>query len=384
MQNPSRARLRRLSALVIVIGVAAAGYLSWFWREQSRAGMRHYFKGMEYLTAHYPVQAEKEWLQGVKEDPAEYHCYEQLGDYYTEVLRPEKAAEYYAAATRRAPGNGSLFLRLAAAERKSGQADRARAAARRAFELLPNDADAAGLDGLLLAESRNRPAALAALRQAHRLRPGDRRYFIAMVNTELDSLDFAAAERDLWPYLQAHPRDADACYMMAVIDNQKPRTPQNLRTAIDFAQRALAGMPADVRAYTLLGQLYLDSDRVPDALRVYTAGRRIAPNSEGMLRGLMDCYTRLGKTNDAASVSATFQQVLARHDRISHLTHVMGFNHHNTTAGLELARLVEADGRYEQARAYYEQLASQAPNDRRTRQALLGFYARMSRRRFLR
>jgi cytochrome c-type biogenesis protein CcmH/NrfG len=143
-------------------------------------------------------------------------------------------------------------------------------------------------------------------------------------------------------------------------------------------------MPADARAYTLLGRLYLDSDRVQDALRVYTAGRRVAPNSEGMLRGLLDCYTRLGKTNEAASVSTTFQQVLARHDRISHLTHVMGFNHYNTTAGLELARLVEEDGRYEQARAYYEQLARQAPKDPRTRQPLLDFYARMSRRRLMR
>ena len=143
-------------------------------------------------------------------------------------------------------------------------------------------------------------------------------------------------------------------------------------------------MPADARAYTLLGQLYLDSDRVQDALRVYTAGRRIAPNSEGMLRGLMDCYTRLGQTNEAASVSATFQQMLARHDRISHLTHVMGFNHHNTTAGLELAKLVEADGRYAQARTYYEQLARQAPNDPRTRRALAGFYERMSQRRLTR
>jgi hypothetical protein len=70
MQSHPRIRIRRLSALVIATGAVAAGYLFWFWREQSRPGMRHYLKGMEYLTAHYPLQAEKEWLQGVKEDPA--------------------------------------------------------------------------------------------------------------------------------------------------------------------------------------------------------------------------------------------------------------------------------------------------------------------------
>src|SRR5262249_45083416 len=151
--------------------------------------------------------------------------------------------------------------------------------------------------------------------------------FLALVHTELDSLEFDGVERDLAPYLRAHPRDADACYLMAVVYNQKPRTAANLRTAIDFAERALAGRPADARAYALLGRLYLDADRPGDALRIDTVGRRVAPNAEGILRGLADADTRLGRTAEAAAITAAFQQVLARHDRISHLTHVMGFNH---------------------------------------------------------
>src|SRR5205085_8746988 len=96
-----------------------------------------------------------------------------------------------------------------------------------------------------------------------------------------------------------------------------------------------------------------------------------------ILRGLMDGYTRLGRTADAAAVSRTFQRVLARHDRISHLTLVLGFNHQNAAAGLELARLVEEDGRHAQAQAFYEQLVRQAPSDPKMRNALSGFYRRM-------
>lgn len=379
MPHRSRAGFRRLLAPILLAGAVAALSLIGFWREQSRPGTRHYLRGMEYLTAHYPLQAEREWLAGIREDPGEYHCYEQLGDYYSEVLQPQKAVDYYAGAVKRAPGNGSLFLRLAAAERKVGRRDEAVAAARRAAALLPDDADATGLYGLLLAESRNRPAALAALRRAHALKPDDRRYCIAMINGELDTLDFAAAERDLQPWLRAHPQDAEASYMMAVIYNQKPRTPGNLQTAIGHARRALAGMPRDTRVHTLLGQLYLDADQPREALRVYGAGRRAAPNDEGILRGLMDCYRRLGKSAEVGETSAALQRVLARHDRIAHLTHVMGFNHHDTTAGLELARLVEEDGRLSQAKAYYEQLVRQAPQDMRARRALSGFYRRMGR-----
>jgi Flp pilus assembly protein TadD len=55
----------------------------------------------------------------------------------------------------------------------------------------------------------------------------------------------------------------------------------------------------------------------------------------------------------------------------------MGYNHRDTASGLELARLVERDGRLTQARAYYEQLVRQAPGDARLRSALAGFYQRM-------
>jgi tetratricopeptide (TPR) repeat protein len=368
---------RAIAAFCLLAVLGAGSYLAWFWRESSRPGMQRYLRGMELLSARYPKEAEQEWLRGITEDPTEYHCWEQLGDYYTTLRQFEQAVDCYSTACRLAPRNGSLLQRLSTVERKLGRRDRALAAARRAAELLPTDADAVGAYGILLHESRNRPAALQALRRAHRLRPDDRRYFLAMVNAAMDSLDFPAAERDLAPYLRRHPKDADACYAMAVIYNQKPRTPENLQTATDFAERALAGMPHDVRAYTLLGQLYLDADRTEDALRVYTAGRSEAPNAEGVFRGLMECYSRLNRTVELIAVTAEFEKVLARRDRIAHLTHVMGFDHKNTKAGLELARLVEEDGRIPQARAYYEQLVRQSPKEPRTRRALSGFYARL-------
>jgi Flp pilus assembly protein TadD len=361
----------------VLIAVGAALSLLGTWRQTSRPGMRHYLRGMEFMTARYPVEAEQEWLRGVRADPSEYHCYEQLGEYYAAVMRPETAVEYYSRACRLAPRDGALFTRLAALERRIGRTDQARNAARRAYELLPNDADAAGAYGILLAESRNRPAALAVLRRAHALRPGDRPLFLAMVRTELDSLDFAGVERDLTPYLRSHPADTDACFTMALVYNQKPRTPENLRIAIDYARRALPGMPRDPRIYTLLGQLYLDSNQTAEALRIYATGHQAVPNAEGMLRGQADCYTRLGRMDKVASVTPELRTLLARHDRISYLTHRMGFNHHDTTAGLELARLVEKDGQFPKARAYYEQLVRQAPDDPRTRSALAGFYRRM-------
>src|SRR5262249_41612356 len=153
----------------------------------------------------------------------DYRCFKQLGDYYARERQFLLAQECYASATRLAPRKWSLWVKLAAAERELGHGDAARAAARRAAELRPDNADAVGLYGLLLADGHTRPAALAMLRRAHRLSPDDRQYFLAMAKTELDSMDYAGVERDLSPYLQSDPADSEACYMMAAVFNQKPR-----------------------------------------------------------------------------------------------------------------------------------------------------------------
>jgi cytochrome c-type biogenesis protein CcmH/NrfG len=364
-----------LICLLAISGAALS--LVFTWRQEARPGMRRYLSGMERLAARQPKAAEAEWLQGIQEDPKERRCWEQLGDYYTTLRQFDRAADCYATAVRLAPRDASLHARLATAERRRGRREPARLAAARAARLAPNDAEVVGAYGILLAESRDRPAALLMLRRAHALRPADSRYLLALANTEMDSLEFAAAERRLGPYLKAHPKDADARYMMAVIQNQKPRTPENLAVALEHARLALAGMPGDPRACALVGQLYLDAGRTGDALRVYEAGRRLAPDGVGILRGLAVCYGRLGQAKEQAAVARRLEQVLARRDRIAHLTSRMGYNHQDTVSGLELARLVERDGRLTQARAYYEQLVRQAPGDARVRSALAGFYQRM-------
>src|SRR5205085_12354377 len=122
--------------------------------------------------------------------------------------------------------------------REMEHGDAARAAAQRAAELRPDNADAVGLYGLVLEDGHDRPAALAMLRRAHQLSPDDREYFLAMVRTELDSMEYAGVERDLSSYLLSHPSDAEACYMMAVVFNQKPRTAANLKTATGYAEKA--------------------------------------------------------------------------------------------------------------------------------------------------
>ena len=369
------AHLRR--GLTVVVLLAALAAACWSWRQYARPGAAHLQKGLDAAAAQQYPQAEQEWLAGIQEDPTFAPCHVQLGDLYMQERRYPEAAAQYNAATRLTPDDGMLFLKLNRADLAVKDIPGARAAAKRAAGLRPDDPDAVGLYGTLEGKYDDRPAALPALRRAHQLRPEDRDYFISMVMLEMNMQDMASAERDLTPWLAAHPQDAWAGHLMAVVDEQKPRTPATLQAAITLEEHARTAMPGDMRVYITLGELYLSANRPADALRIYQAGLRLDRNSEEMLHGLVNSDTRLGQTAQAAAAAQRLQTETTRHQRITRLGDLLGFHPDNVSLASEKAHLQEQDGNSQAAGVTYEQLVRHAPRDPRAHAALADFYARM-------
>jgi tetratricopeptide (TPR) repeat protein len=367
-----------LTALLVILAGAAVA-LGLYWRHWSRPGQQHYRRGLELMSARDPAGALQEWTLGIESDPTDPACFEMVADFYAEGEKFGQAAALYERATQLSPKDGELFGKLADCFRRLGRQKQAVAAAEKAAKLLPQDGPTVGRYGLLLKGAKRRMEALEALRRSNRLTPNTQLFFMAMVDLELEMLQIDQAERDLTTYLKAHPDDAEAHLRMADVYNRKRRTPETLRLATDHAEKAVKGLDHDTRAYTLLGQLFLAQNRTEEALRLYTEAHQRHPTAESLLRGLADCYTRLGRSRELAAVSAEYQQVLKRHDRIDHLTHLMSFNPRDVNHGLELARLSEEEGMIGKAQDYYEQFVRQDPKAERTRKALSGFYARAGR-----
>lgn len=372
-------RDRVLIGLSLLTLLAACVSLGLFWKQWTGPGKRYYQQGLEYAGARRYDLAERAWRKGVEKDPQSWQCYERLGDLYTELARPPDAAEAYEAATKITPNNGTLFLKLMRTKKASGDVPGALAAAQRATALLPKNAEAAGEYGLLAAQKRQDLAAMGALRQSLDLDPSSVAYRLALVSLEIDNLDIARAERDLAPYLSGHPDDLQAHYFMAVILNQKPRTPENVRLGIDHAERALPFMLRDPHIYGLLGTLFLAAGRTAAAYRVFTEGYRVAPHYLPILRGLIDCSTRLGRTQQAAEAGSQLEKEAARLNEIEHLKNVLGFNHRDVASALKLARLNEEAGRQEQALGCYVQILRGVPHDQRIRRSLSAFLRRSGR-----
>lgn len=376
--NSTTSRKKTLVAACLLAGLIAAGFGVWNWRQYNRPGMTHYLKGMDDVAAGQIPQAEQEWRRGIREDPGDPHCYIHLADLLQREHRYAEAAALYATACRLFPRDGELFLHLAQTEQAQHNFLPAKNAAKRAAELRPDDAEAVGLYGILAAQTEQPQEALSALRRAHALRPDDAGLLIYLVRQDIGVQDGISAERDLLPFLQVHPQNAEACYLMASIQAQKPPTPANQQQALLYARRAWTAAPDNAYACILLGQLLLKSGHIAEALPLFQRAQRLTSSSQPAWQGILDCDTRLGKTREAALAAVRLQVVTARHDRIAHLEDALHLNPSNISATLQMARLQEDDGELRLAHAYYQQAAHHSPPDPRAQTALAGFLHRHS------
>ena len=341
--------------------------------------MAHYQQGLDYASARQFGHARDEWLRGVQEDPTFPPCWLQLGDYFFQARQYLQAAHCYQEASKLLPADGTVFFHLALTEQAMGDDQAAANAAGRAAALNPDDGQTQALYGNLEGALDNRPLGMAAMRRAHQLLPDAPDIRRELTRQEINAHDMAGAERDLAPYAQAHPEDAEADYLMALIATQKPPTPENLRAGLDYAQSAYAGRPADLRVISVLGQFYLNAGQPAQAIPVYLAGKRIDPFSEDMLRGLVTSYSRLGRTQEAGAQAAALRQAGLRHEEITRLIFVVKANPQDIVSGLRLAQLQEADGELQPAQFEYERLVRQCPGDPRTHPALASFLRRRGR-----
>ena len=331
------------------------------WQQNTRPGLNHLRTGQEAAAAHQDALAEQEWLKGTQEAPQLPENFIALGDLYLRQLRFPEAVTAFQAAAKLDPQDGSVFLRLANAALGAGQSQAALEAYRQAAALQPDDADTLGLYGLLAARLGSTKDALPALKRAHQLKPEQPRYVLELVRQEIGVGDNAGAERDLAPFLKNHPNDGEANRLMATLYQKKPPTPENLKTALDLAARAVAGLPDRAEAFSLLGQLQLEAGGTAAAQRAFQTAQTLDPNSVEALSGLLTCETRLGRTQDAARSAARLQTVSVRNDRITHLKDTLKLRPEDNTARLELARLKEASGDVNAAGGYFLEAVRHAP-----------------------
>lgn len=365
--------------LCLIVIVGAAGFSGWYWHQQERPGRVEELRGVEAAAAGHFAIAEQDWETGIQKDPTFPGCYQRLGDLYLALHDYPDAVTNYTQASRLQPQNGSIFKQLALAQIANGNNQAAFPAAKRAYELLPQDANAAAAYGALADQQLDVGDAYPALKRAHQLAPNDLHVTLNLAKTEMDMLNMNAAEKHLASYLRTLPNDPLACYLMAVIYNQKPRTPANLHTALMYAQRAYTSGQYPDNLYTLLGQLELDAGQPAAAKSICLQGLQKEPTDRQLLNILIACNARQGHMAQAAQLSARLQTLMLQQNQIDHLQHVVKFNPANLSAGLQLAALEDAIGDPQAAEQDYALMIRKAPQNMIIRRAAAAFLRRTNR-----
>ena len=378
MKKPDAKHL--CSFFFVLAGLTAVGFAIWSLHQATRPGRVHYERGLDAAVAKQIPQAEQEWLAGTREDPNFPDNYAQLGDLYSAQGRFSEAAAQYQSAARLTPQDATIFQRLTKAEDSSGDQKSALDAASHAAALRPENAAIVADCGIRAAKLNEPKLALRALKRAYALTPDNANVLIYLIRVEFQLRDSAGVERDLTPFLQSHPENAEACYLMASLLHQKPMTTANSQAAIDYARRAAAGAPTNPEAQVLFGQVLLDAKQPAQALSAFQKAQVLLPSSILALHGLLTCYTLLGQPRQATQTRTALNIVLARQIQMGHAADLLLENPGNTMAALQMAHLREENGELDLAESYYRRAVRHAPQDSQARAALNEFLKRIAKR----
>ncbi len=363
-----------LPLLIIFIGAGAAVYLGWSIRQTIRPGARRHQAGIDRLAQKQPQEALSEWISGIKEDPGYEPNYTSLGDLYSELNKHDDAAILYRRAVKLKPNDGQLFTRLSREEHLTANENSAYEDAKRAAELLPDDATVQGRLGLLEEGRGKYGAAIPLLRRGVQGRPGTRDLVFALLRSELQSSDFAGTQRDALAWLAKHPGDSEALLAMAKAYSGQPHTPENVRLGTQYSEQAARAAPDNAEGWAYLGKFHMDANRIPEAITAFKRGYEVQPYSTIILHGLVSCYARTGQTALRQKMAKELQVVNARYDRISvvnEIIHQSGGK--DIDADLELSRLEVQVGNIATAGKLYRQLLNAYPDNPKVKEAVVAY-----------
>lgn len=225
----------------------------------------------------------------------------------------------------------------------------------RAVKLAPGSADAwAGLGKAYLKESLDLNKAIAAYGTAARLDPHGTYYFADYASALRIQTRYAEAESLLRRRLAADPDDAQAHYYLGLTLLDDNVTPARRAEAEQQLRAALAIQPDGISTLTRLGRLLADESRCAEAVAPLQQALRLDPDNVSAALALERADRALGRTNDAASVSAHLTALTSLDIRRRTLEDELKMSPLNPKLYKQMAQLYMRLGQPQQARNYAE------------------------------
>jgi Flp pilus assembly protein TadD len=206
--------------------------------------------------------------------PAAHYIHNNLGSVYWEAGNHDAAEKEWRTALRLAPDNEYVLRNLGLAANTRKDYAEAERLLRRALEIRPDYSDAHSELGVTLAATGRFEEAEAQLRTAERLSPYTVRVHNLLSEFYFDRQRLDEAEAEARRSVEIVPTTQGDWDLGLV------RWLKGDRTSAEHAFRNAAALnPADSRAYFMLGLLYMDWGRNPEAIRAYRQGLQLDPTN---------------------------------------------------------------------------------------------------------
>lgn len=371
-RSSNRLRAALAGALILLMALAMALNLVHLRRDPARA---HLERGNALAEAGKPQEAEKEWREALRLNPARIEPYQLLASLYLNGNRPDLALPLLQRLREIAPKSKHALCQLTEAYTRLDRLKEGMEAARQAVVIEPDCPQAHALLGIYLDEQQQDVrAAIVALTKAHQLAPQDSKIAISLAQAKLDAMDLVGAEQIARQVAKADPNYPTAWYTLARSFSRRTPTPENLREAIAAYEKALQLKPEWGDAWADLGRLRLLSGDTQGAITALEYLWKRGVRTEESALNLAKAYQKIGDRKRAAQVSQEFKRISHYYAKSLALRKRLSFEPDNTDAALELAELEMQAGNLKEAEPLVSGILQRRPRDPRALKMAVSIY----------
>ena len=204
------------------------------------------------------------------------------------------------------PGDPSVLMKLAVEYTQIGESELARLAAKRLYDLEPENPDAQYVYGRILRETQRFEEILDPLaRKMVMERPNDPHALFLLGMVDYDEGNEAESKQEFTRSLQLESRNNDARYYLAML-NEREGSFDEARKGLEELVKADPSLAA---AQQELGVVRLRQGDIPGAREALEVALKLRPDIPQTHYQLGLVYSRLGMTEQAKAETATYQKL---------------------------------------------------------------------------
>jgi tetratricopeptide (TPR) repeat protein len=263
------------------------------------------------MRDHHPAEAIQvlEPLVGTKDS----QLLNLLASAYAQTNRPDDAFRMLGDAILISPTDESNYLDLAILCLEHNQENRSVVAATAGIAKIPDAATLYLIRGVAYAQLADYNNAEKDFTVAARIDPNQSHSTIAMSMLYSDRNQIDKEKALLVQQLKTTPNDAVANYLMADIlfrEGAEPGQPQFEEARTDLA-RSLAAKPDSAEAQILMGTLYQQENKLPEALDHFNVALKVEPDNRSALDHELMLLRKLHRNSEAAAVGEHLKLLLS-------------------------------------------------------------------------